>query len=187
MTISRNSFIGIPTSPTGSGAPGAVVNETTVMTTAENNYWGTVDASGVAAAAPSGVDYQPWCNATLLNCGYRLPTTISMQTSGTPAELGNIITMDTLVTADEVSGMQMNVQFDASKLEFQAPPASSHNDVTAARWYWDNVPESFKAVTGGTRPSGAMTDPPHASPAMLTGQSVATWKFKNVCSRGRIP
>ena len=65
-----------------------------------------------------------------------------------------------------------------TKLEFQAPPASSYNNVVAAGWYWDYVPENFGPVTGGTRLSGNMTPTNHPNPAMLTGQSVATWKFK---------
>ena len=103
---------------------------------------------------------------------------ISMQVSSSPAEVDEVVTMDTLVTVADVYGMQLNVQFDATKLEFQAPPASSHNDVSAAGWYWDNVPKVFEAVTGGRRLQGAMLNSSHPNPATLTGQSVATWKFK---------
>ena len=97
----------------------------------------------------ANVDFQPWCNADFSNCTYGLPTTIAMQVSSSPAEVGEVVTMDTLVTADDVYGMQLNVQFDATKLEFQAPPASSHNDVAAAGWYWDILGENFKPLPGG--------------------------------------
>ena len=87
--------------------------------------------------------------------------------------------MDSQVTGDNVYGMQLRVSFDATELEFQAA-GSLHNNVPAAGsgWYWDNVPENFVAVTGGRRLSGSMTPTYHPNPATLTGQSVATWKFK---------
>ena len=149
----------------------------TYVTDFARNWWGTVDASGVAAAASGGVDYQPWCNADFSRCSYYAPGTISMQTSGSPAEVGEIVTMDSQVTVDGVYGMQLRVSFDPTGLEFQTT-GSSHNDVSVASWYWDQAVENFVAVSGGRRLSGTMQDPPHVNPATLTGQSVATWKFK---------
>ena len=158
---------------------------------AEKNYWGAESGPGpvgpgTGAKVSTNVDYQPWCNVDFSRCSYYPMGTISMQTSGTPAEVGDIVTMDSLVTVDGVYGMQLRVSFDATELEFQAA-GSLHNDVSAAGWFWDSVPENFIAVTGGRRLSGSMTSahptPAHPNPATLTGQSVATWKFK--CSEGR--
>ena len=122
------------------------------------------------------VNYQPWCNADFSNCTYTTGT-ISMQASGTPAEVGDIVTINSHVTGNNVYAMQLRVSYDATALQFQAPPASSHNNVTAAVWYWDYVPEAFVAVTGGTRLSGSIPTH-HPNPATLAGESVATWKFK---------
>lgn len=42
---------------------------------AENNYWGTLTAAGVAAKISGNIDYDPWCNANFSVCGYT--TTLS--------------------------------------------------------------------------------------------------------------
>jgi nitrous oxidase accessory protein NosD len=148
-----------------------VTNTSGVLMDAKNNWWGS--ATGPGSVGPGSgdlvstlVDYDPWSLAL-----------VTMAPSAA-AEVGDTVTMDTMVTAGAVFGMQLRVSFDSDKLEFQAPPASSYNHVAAAGWYWDYVPENFLGVSGGRRLSGSMQDPPHASPAMLTGQSVATWKFK---------
>ena len=177
IEIHKNKFISADTF--------AVENATATIVDAENNYWGAVSGPGpvgpaTGATVSTNVDYQPWCNADFSRCSYYPMGTISMQTSGTPAEVGDIVTMDSLVTVDGVYGMQLRVSFDATQLEFQAA-GSLHNDVSAAGWFWDTVPENFVAVDGGRRLSGSMSA--HPNPATLTGQSVATWKFK--CLEGR--
>ena len=84
------------------------------------------------------------------------------------------------MTAGDVYGMQLRVSFDATELEFQAA-GSLHNDVSAAGWFWDTVPENFIAVAGGQTALGQHRPrPPAPDPATLTGQSVATWKFKRL-------
>lgn len=145
----------------------------------KSNWWG--DVSGPGSVGPgagsnvsTNVDYEPWCNDDFSNCTYTTGT-ISMQTSGTPAEVGDIVTMDSLVTGGNIYGMQLRVSFDATALQFQAA-GSLHNDVSATGWYWDTVPENFVAVSGGRRLSGSMSA--HQNSAALTGESVATWKFK---------
>lgn len=47
---------------------------------AENNYWGSVNATNVAAQVIGDVDYDPWCNADFSVCGY----------SATPSAFKNV-------------------------------------------------------------------------------------------------
>ena len=176
VAIMHNSFLG--TGYLGAAIhpnhlPGGSGTQYAYMLDAESNYWG--DVAGPGPVGPGGgvnvgpqVDFQPWCNADFSDCTLRLPATISMQVSPSPAEVGDVVNMDTLVTADDVYGMQLNVQFDVTALEFQTA-GSLHNDVSAAGWYWDSVPENFIAVDGGRRLSGSMSSG-HPTPAMLTGQ-----------------
>ena len=94
---------------------------------ADNNYWGDVSGPGLVglgsgAKVGTGIDFQPWCNADFSNCTYTTGT-IAMLTSGTPAEVGDIVTMDSQVTGDNVYGMQLRVSFNATELEFQAAAA----------------------------------------------------------------
>lgn len=138
---------------------------------AENNWWGS--ASGPGPVGPgtgdnvsTNVDYDPWSLAQ-----------VTMATSAA-AEVGDLVIMDTNVVGNNVYGAQLRVSYDDTALEFQNPPVSSHNDQASAGWYWDSVWENFVAVTGGVRLAGTMTDNLHPSPANLTGESIATWKFK---------
>ena len=90
---------------------------------ADNNYWGDVSGPGLVglgsgAKVGTGIDFQPWCNADFSNCTYTTGT-IAMLTSGTPAEVGDIVTMDSQVTGDNVYGMQLRVSFNATELEFR--------------------------------------------------------------------
>ena len=183
VTIYHNKFNGSAFYGVGINAvdlPGGC-NHYNYAVNSESNYWGDVSGPGPVglgsgAKVGPGIDFQPWCNADFSNCSYYPTGTIAMQTSGTPAEVGDIVTMDSKVTVDGVYGMQLRVSFDATALEFQAPPASSYNNVDAAGWYWDTVPKNFAVVAGGRWLSGSMST--HPNPATLTGQNVATWKFK---------
>jgi parallel beta-helix repeat protein len=48
----------------------------TTYVDAEENYWGTVIPSQVAALFITPVDYSPYCNADLTYCGYTIPVTV---------------------------------------------------------------------------------------------------------------
>ncbi len=106
-----------------------VTNTSGVLMDAENNWWGS--ATGPGSVGPGSgdlvstlVDYDPWSLAL-----------VTMAPSAA-AEVGDTVTMDSHVTAADVYGMQLRVQFDPTKLEFQVPPASSYIDVAAKGWYW---------------------------------------------------
>ena len=71
------------------------------------------------------------------------------------------------MTADGVYGMQLNVQFDATNLQFVS---GIEEQCASAGWGWDFPIENFAPVSGGVRVSGTMKDPPHANPATLAGQ-----------------
>ena len=99
-----------------------VTNTSGIIMDAEYNWWGSATGPGTVGPGSGDtvstlVDYDPW-NLAL----------VTMAPSAA-AEVGDTVTMDSIVTAADVYGMQLNVQFDPTKLEFQAPPASSHNDV----------------------------------------------------------
>ena len=190
VTIYHNTFNGSAFYGVGINAadlPGGC-NGYNYAVNSESNYWGAVSGPGpvgpgAGALVGPNIDFQPWCNADFSNCSYYPTGTISMQTSGTPAEVGDIVTMDSKVTVDGVYGMQLRVSFDATELEFVPAaimaPFSYHN-VPSEGWYWDNVAENFIAVPASAdrRLSGSLTSP-HPNAATLTGgSSVATWQFK---------
>ena len=108
---------------------------------------------GTGAKVSTNVDFQPWCNADFSRCDYYPQGTISMQVPAVQVEVGDTVTMDSLVTADGVYGMQLNVQFNATNLQFVS---GTKNDVASAGWYWDFPIENFAPVSGGVRVSGTM-------------------------------
>jgi hypothetical protein len=170
-----------------------LINEGAGTLEATDNWWGA-PTGPIAGRLSGSLTTSPWITGYADDPAKLAPPTewplsaeskqpgfwplapVTMQVSSSPAEVSDIVTMDTLVTSNNVYGMQLNVQFDPTELEFQAPPASSYNNVPAAGWYWDFIGETFAAVTGGRRLSGSMST--HTNPATLAGQSVATWKFK---------
>ena len=94
----RNKIAGNPTA--------GVTNTSGVLMDAENNWWGS--ATGPGSVGPGSgdlvstlVDYDPWSLAL-----------VTMAPSAA-AEVGDTVTMDTLVTADGVYAMQLRVSYDA--------------------------------------------------------------------------
>ena len=139
------------------------------------NWWGSdtgpvVPNNGVSAL----VTTNPFAVA--------LASTVTASTH----EIGETGTLDTNITVNNLYGAQLRVSHDNTVLAFQPFPTSIHNDVGG--FFWDIVSENFVSVSSptGVRLSGSMgAGAPynHPTPANLSGQSIATWKY-NCTSAG---
>jgi hypothetical protein len=147
-------------------------DDPTNVLSAELNWWGAFSGPYNAISNPSGtgipvsnnVDFDPWAKAW------------SAGPAASTHEIGETATVESNIYAEGVYGAQLRLSHDSAVLDWNS--GTTNNVASTPPWAWDIVPENFVAVTGGRRVSGSMQAPGHTVGANLSGESIATWKYK---------